>query len=194
MDTTENTLDTSDRDLAAELAAVLAAAKAAELSPAEQERLKVLAQIEEAKEAARNARRGRRRIEGLAREKEARREANGKYSVRFFDLADHLQDVPEETLLGKGVVVLRSHTAAAKVAFDADTDNTNPNREKVPYATTLTDLTMASIVYPKLDDVTALRFRAFLESDAGSGLPVPMGAAVLELGGTRSAEAKRAKK
>lgn len=183
-----NEHDIIDPDLEAELARELEAAKAAELTPAEAARARALARLTEAKAARREAQHTRRELAGMPLEAAARKEAKGQYLVRFFNLGDLLPDAPPEvTIPGDGAIVLRSPEPTWRSAFERDVE------AKIPLGTCFTDLVCLCTVKPDLaHGQEGLLFRKFLESTIGSGCAAPIGAAVLELGGARSAETKRA--
>lgn len=175
-------------DLAAELAALQTEAERAELSPAEAAEARALAQLSELKEQKRESERKRRGIEGARLERAARAEAAGRYMVRYFDLGALLPDADPKSLPGGGVLVIRSHPPQAKTAFDSAVEG-----KSVTLSAAFCDLVCASVVHPSLaKNEDGIRFRAFLESELGNGTPPQIGAAVLELGGARIAEAKRA--
>lgn len=180
-------------DLDMELAEAQAAAAAAELTPEEAERARKLAALEEARAARREAARARRKLAGDALEREARAEAAGRYQVRYFDLAGLLPDVPAEQIPAGGVIVLRTHPAKAKQAWDREAE-----AKERPLAEINADLVCASIVRPKMvaegstaPSPEAIRFRAWLESEMGNGIANQLLAPVLELGGARVQEQKR---
>lgn len=180
-------------ELDRELAEAQAAAAAAELTPEEAERARKLAALEEAKAAKREAGKKRRAIAGAELEREARAEAAGRYQVRYFDLGGLLPDVSADQIPAGGVIVLRTHPAKAKQAWDREAE-----AKERPLAEINADLVCASIVRPKMvtegshtPSPEAIRFRAWLESDMGNGIANQLLAPVLELGGARVAEVKR---
>jgi beta-glucosidase-like glycosyl hydrolase len=175
-------------DLEVELSRELVAAAAASLTPEEEARVRTLARISEAKAARKEAEHARRELAGVPLEASARREAKGEYLVRFFNLGDLLPDAPPEVKIpGDGAIVVRSPEPPWRAAFERDI------QAGVPLGTCFTELVCRCTVKPDLaKGQDGLLFRKFLESTIGNGCAGPIGAAVLELGGARSAEIKRA--
>lgn len=132
-----------------------------------------------------------RKLIGKRIEREERVKAAGAYLVGFVDMADKLRGADVSKIPGGGVVVLRSHTAASKKTWDSEAE-----AKSRPMADIMTDLVCANVL--RLGGVDLAKpgvaegFRAFLESDLGSGLANQLGAEVLRLGGANAEEAKRA--
>lgn len=174
-------------DLDVELAAARVRLSQSALNDTEIARASKLAELDNAKSEARANERARRKIDGTARAKDAKRAAAGKYLVEYFDLGYLLPDADMSALPGNGVLVIRNAPPAAKRTFDREIEAKTSDLADI-----FADLVGQCVVYPDLKkDGDGQKFRAFFDGELGNGCASQIGAAILALGGARADEVKR---
>lgn len=165
-----------------------AAAKASELTEAEQRAVKALGRRNKAREDKVLAEKARRDLDRAAREAKAAAAAGKQYLVKGIDLiADCFTDVapPAEQLPGNGVIVIRSPDRGRFNAANNDIEH-----KRRPMAEILIDLLVEHVIDPDVDEPGAgAHLRAFCEAYPGAGMMA--GDEVYKLGGMKAKADKR---
>ncbi len=108
--------------------------------------------------------------------------------MRFADLGGMLPDAEPDSLLGRGVLVLRSPPARALTDFQRELEAEQRDLQAV-----YTTLLLECIVRPDIttDEAAGAKAAAFFESDLGAGTVVTLGDAAAALGGAVRTRTKR---
>lgn len=180
----------SIEELKAQLEAEKARHAKAALSEEEQEQLKLIAQLAEAKAERLAAEKAQRALRGIALEGEARKVASGKYLVKFYDLARHWPDIEPEKLPGEGILILRSPPTMPVDVLGQFYREVEAKEKSQPDC--YIDLVCACVVYPDVSkhDV-GMAFRNFLESSIAKASAASIGDEAIALGGLLVKQTKR---
>lgn len=182
-------------DIDAQEADLAARETAATLSPEEEVRAAKLAAFADRKAALAVTERRKRALLGAIAEASAKKDAGGRYLVKFVDLGTILADADPSTLPGEGVLVIRSPPTEPIDVLAQFTREHEANERPLPDL--MIDMLLPSIVRPETSLVTeegrlaGMKLRNFFESTIGKGAAITVGNEVSRLGGMRAAQVKR---